>query len=742
MAGLLLFYFSPYILHLNDTLLSASGDGLKNFYTLAYYVKYDSGFWFTGMLYPYGEHVIFTDNQPLLAFLLGIIQRHFFDVSEYLAGIVNGLLFLNFFLCGFFLYKTLLLLRLPQSYSMLCAILITCISPTIARMPGHFSLSYSSILTATIYLIVLNATTNNNGKRYRIAFFLALISFLSAWLHPYWVIITGMMILSFCFVQFLSEKKISLPLLLAGIAGPLLFKIALLLTDPVVDRPQDPWGARHYAAWTSSVFFPQVEFYDPLRELLHIRKAEWEGIAFVGLAGMFFLVVLAVKIFRKGRKKQNLLKALPGSPALRQLFIAGILILLLAMFIPFRWGMDAVFYKIPFLNQFRSLGRFAWAFYFIFTIYYSYGFWMLLRKISMKKGRVAFALCAGILFLAWFSDLHFSLQGARASIGAYGGNNVLVENERIADLLKTSGYTPADFQAALPYPIPADGSEKLWFSGDWLTKWSSLSYSYQTGAPVLGCIMSRTSISRTLNLISLAGSDYSEKKIVQDFPSRLPILVIAPAQVDTVSPLIKRCREIARKEEMILYILAIDSLEKKPFFGNHFANSVRQNFIQTGNYYASAKADKVFYWTNENMAHDFSGSDEKLNLLEKQKFEMKNLDSSSYLMSCWIKVTPFGNKVPYFSIIEYDAVGKNISEQSIRADKVDQLDVHGDWVRFEYLIIPNPAAQKMEIEIKGKKTIIDHFLLKPLDVRVVVFPEKLPGKALYDNFLADISPGF
>jgi len=58
MAGLLLFYFSPYILHLNDTLLSASGDGLKNFYTLAYYVKYDSGFWFTGMLYPYGEHVI------------------------------------------------------------------------------------------------------------------------------------------------------------------------------------------------------------------------------------------------------------------------------------------------------------------------------------------------------------------------------------------------------------------------------------------------------------------------------------------------------------------------------------------------------------------------------------------------------------------------------------------------------------------------------------------------------------
>ena len=37
-------------------LFEDGGDGLKNYYTLDYYVKHDDGWHFTGMNYPYGEN--------------------------------------------------------------------------------------------------------------------------------------------------------------------------------------------------------------------------------------------------------------------------------------------------------------------------------------------------------------------------------------------------------------------------------------------------------------------------------------------------------------------------------------------------------------------------------------------------------------------------------------------------------------------------------------------------------------
>lgn len=734
LAGLLFAYFAPLLLHLNEVLFAASGDGLKNFYTLCYYVKYDTGFWFSGMLYPYGEHVLFTDNQPLLAFALNFVQHHFINLSPYLLGIVNALLFLNLFACFYFVHKTLALLRLPGGYSMLCALLITCMAPTLFRIPGHFSLSYSSLLAATIYLLALN---ESQKRIYRIVL-LAMVSFFSGWLHPYWAIITGMVILSFWFVKLVFERKINLPLFLAGVAGPLLFKISLTLTDPVTDRPQDPWGAAEYAAQLSSVFFPVFPFYQKLRGILHLSKPEYESISYVGWAGIFFLALLIVKFFFRWKKTKRVSLSLPGAPFLQQLFLSGILILLLAMFFPFRFGMEDMFYKIPFLNQFRSLGRFAWAFYFILAIYSAYGFWLVLRKIRMKKGKTAFALCAGLLFSVWFSDVHFSFRHVLGKISAYGGRNSLVENRRVAELLAASGFTPGDFQAALPYPIPAEGSEKLWFSGEWLTKWSSLAYSCQTGTPVLGGILSRTSVSRTLQLMSLTGSDFSEKKIALDFPSDLPVLVIAPVKTDTSSFLIKRSRKIAQNDEITLYLLEKANLLQQ----TSHANSMLQNFIPRENFYANTTPEKVLYWTNENMGNDFSGLADSIKMLDKKTFATSYpVTVELYSLSCWIKVTPSGNKVPFFNIREYEG-DRKITQQTKRPDFGTQLDVSGNWIRFDYTFVPLPYTSRIEVEVHGENSIVDHFLLKPRDVHVVVFPERMQGKALDNNFLANIYPGF
>ena len=52
-----------------------SADGLKNYFTGAYFVKHDGfGVWSEGMNYPYGEHVVYTDNQPIISMILKAVD--------------------------------------------------------------------------------------------------------------------------------------------------------------------------------------------------------------------------------------------------------------------------------------------------------------------------------------------------------------------------------------------------------------------------------------------------------------------------------------------------------------------------------------------------------------------------------------------------------------------------------------------------------------------------------------------
>ena len=67
-------------------------DAWKNYFTPAWFVEYDSGFHFSGMNHPFGEHVLFTDNQPLISWILGLINQNLFSISNYTVGILNLLM--------------------------------------------------------------------------------------------------------------------------------------------------------------------------------------------------------------------------------------------------------------------------------------------------------------------------------------------------------------------------------------------------------------------------------------------------------------------------------------------------------------------------------------------------------------------------------------------------------------------------------------------------------------------------
>ncbi len=109
--------WSKVIFHANTYLLSTGGDAVKNYYTPAWFVDNDNGTHFTGMNYPYGEHVVFTDNQPLLSWVMNFIDNNLFSISGYTIGIMNILLFVSLFFCVIFIYKIMCFYALPPYFA-------------------------------------------------------------------------------------------------------------------------------------------------------------------------------------------------------------------------------------------------------------------------------------------------------------------------------------------------------------------------------------------------------------------------------------------------------------------------------------------------------------------------------------------------------------------------------------------------------------------------------------------------
>src|SRR5687768_14557089 len=142
LSGIIVFFiFYPELfLHPNSYFIASEGDSMKNYFTFVYQVKHgDSLLNFNGLNYPFGEHVTFTDGQPLLSMLL-----YFFPfLSGYSVGIMNFFVVLSFALIPYVVYLVLQKFELNKISSIAAGISVAVLSPQILRLSGHFSLTYA-----------------------------------------------------------------------------------------------------------------------------------------------------------------------------------------------------------------------------------------------------------------------------------------------------------------------------------------------------------------------------------------------------------------------------------------------------------------------------------------------------------------------------------------------------------------------------------------------------------------------
>ena len=519
--GIYFFYFHHAFLNINSVLSSITDDSLKNYYTFLYHVKNDPSLLnFSGMNFPFGEHIVYTDGQPALAILLKALPF----THNYLIGILHSLIFLSFIVSPLILHRVFRRLDLPALPSAFLSLGITLLSPQFPRIyEGHYALAYACMIPFCM-LLILRLFEARTAKRTLALFSYNLLIF---FIHPYLAlglcVFSFLSVLIFALSQHQKETMILLGgrLFVAGILPIVLFKLTMLLSDTHVNRPTEPFGLDTSVTTAGSLLTPMASpFRSFLESVFHTNSGDFEGYCYLGLALICILLLCLIAlpfVFKKVKLQKEALS----------LFIASLLLL----FFAFGWHnnlMSLLHIHSATLNQFRAAGRFSWFFYYALpvllfsSLYHSLKDRFNFRTLSVGLSVTAFLFFAlnltetGALIKLYEKDYwkdrnFFNTQLLSAA-----------EKQAIADI---EALKP---QAIIPLPTYYIGSEIYdRVTGEHLafTLIPSVIFSYHTHTPVLSTMLSRSSISETEAGIDLLNS-YKKDRAALAQLSDQPFVVI------------------------------------------------------------------------------------------------------------------------------------------------------------------------------------------------------------------------
>lgn len=578
-------HYQPYVTDPNNNFFNLYGDGYKNYFTVHYHVKHDATYsHFEGMNYPHGEHIMYTDGQPALSNTLKFISRNIVDVSDYTVGIINVAIVLSFLLCSIFLYLILARLQVAPWFAVLATLGIMLMSPQHYRPIAHYSLSYGFVIPLILYLLL----RFEEKATYLLSGLIGVCIGIFGLLHMYYLAILGMLIGWYFLFKFLKNRnwqevlRLGLHYGIQVILPFALIQLWMISTDPITDRPKTPIGFLDYRAhWEgliTSVHLPYWGWID--KNVLDIRDMSFESEIYLGLVGVIGFFAFVGPLLRRKILPQD---GSPNSRYLGFLFPAILLMLFVSLGLPYVLpGLDFLIDYLGPFRQFRGQGRFAWAFYYGWSILLWY---LLYQKSRQWTGARKWVLIGGAFLILglesyWTStasylkpfrdEAHYNRQKFETGPG-YWFKNVNLQ----------------DYQAVLPMPFFHVGSENFVVDapGDAIRLTTLAAWHYGMGN--LGVNMSRTSFSQSIRSIPLDYFPYSTYPIQQDLPNQKPLLVILEkgqyfSSLQGSSYLLRSSKTLFEDAQVQLRELPLDAFGKAMEFWRQDIKAGYEGTLQTG----------------------------------------------------------------------------------------------------------------------------------------------------------------
>ncbi|MCB0636393.1 MAG: hypothetical protein KDC54_07230, partial [Lewinella sp.] len=300
--GLLLFLrFPDFFQYGNSRVIEPWGDGYKTYHAYLYHIRHDSTLsHFAGMNYPYGEHVVPGDCEPVLSNGVKLLQRiGWSSAPDYALGMLHFSLLFGVLLSGLFLFLTFRRLELPVWYAALVAIGLTFLAPQVLRLISHYGLARLEVLPILFYLLL----RYEQQPHWRWGLWMGVVVWIYAGIHFYFFAIAAFLIFGYFALRWLLRRDWprtltylahgSLALLL-----PLLFYYWwMIYSDPVTDRNPVPWGFYAYRAHWEGLFthlgIPHWRWFNEAG--VKIRTLDPEAQNYIGTVAAVFIVVALLR---------------------------------------------------------------------------------------------------------------------------------------------------------------------------------------------------------------------------------------------------------------------------------------------------------------------------------------------------------------------------------------------------------------------------------------------------------------
>lgn len=718
-------------------------DGLKTYFNAIWHAQFSPSITlFTGMNYPYVEHIVAATEMPGVAILLRWLEPLIPGISWQVFGIFHAILLLSILVCAWFLFKILNWWELPNWVAIPAALFVTVLAPQNLRMTSHMGLAPLFVIPGAIYLMLRYLREPKVLTALSIGGFIVLVSLF----HFYFFAITCIFLGITCFfwslrnVMLAKTPAISVVRMFAHLmlmfGMPLmLFVTWLVLNDPVEQRNPEPWGFLHYHATYHSIFAsPHLPLWKWLMKCgLQLDASEFEGWSYVGLVAGVFSVLFTVWMLVGVIVGRQFLVRHPAKSLLGPMWLVALLSMLLSMSWPFTIpGHESLLDYLGPLKQFRSTGRFAWVFYFVANllavsvIYH----WVVGWK-NRPLGRAFLVLCLTIMGVeAW--------QFSNSEV--YYHNNKLHEIEELQPGKRFSDAAVDwdAYQAVVPLPYYNVGSDHFFSVGGAESVQKSLVLSVQTGVPVTGAMLTRSSPWQAFLQHQLVTEPYRMPAVFDDYPNTKPLLlifshVLGPNDVGKWDHLKIFSKPILQGKSWTLYTTELSDFANRIQWrvDSLRSEALNKNTFQAGIFKASADSVAFCYQSLDDFPSEKTyrgGGAVAVSGGEYHRICTDTLTgataNSNYNLSMWLYVKEPLQANATIVLKEYDPAG---TELQIRTYGIGfQATVYDPkgWVLVECPFDTKGSSSVFEVGLhwpqaeENQKMWADEVLIKPAEVNL------------------------
>ena len=543
----------------NETLYNLGGDGFFIYYNALFHSCYGDGLLLSGMNYPWGEYIFLTDSMASFSILFNLLNELGLPTCDYAIGVIHSTIILLMPLTAVFLYLVLRKLETHSIISFFGALLIAFMSPQLLRFLSHFGLSFPFLLPAAIYWYF--RFTEHKRLDWYSFLMIALILFFGL-NNPYiGFIVSAFMGLSM-FFYLVMHKDIS-----TFLKGALVSSIALIVIfivvkfgDVVDDRIKTQWGFFFYGADIKGLFIGEYGLFRKwFGGIIDLPKIKFETQANIGVVAFFVLCISLVLRLISFYTKNNPFTARINH-LLPLLFASIVLYLYAAHFFIGKWGQPFMEEYLGVLTMFKAAGRFIWPLYYVLTVMavlivdQLFGVQYKVRPIASIIGLV---MLGGI----WTMDAGQFIKNKYLK-NRYK-NPFQYDTEKIDEALSANNINSDEYQAIYVVPKMQGWNGKLYVDLDYISHHFGLITSFRSQLPIINAMLSRMSISQTIQSQQFASPPIVEKELLQhlDMNKKILLLKSNKSKIDVGEQyLVSRSIELHENKSFSLFSLDPQSL--------------------------------------------------------------------------------------------------------------------------------------------------------------------------------------